>query len=82
MQACDFKFTARIGDIEKTVDNFSLAKAPSPQRKKLVTILFHATKDTFHLCVLCAFARKQLVNLQPGWFSVSTKIVNDYQIKS
>ena len=26
MQACDFKFTARIGDIEKTVDNFSLAK--------------------------------------------------------
>ena len=57
MQTCDFKFTARIGDIEKTVDNFSLAKAPSPQRKNLVTILFHATKDTFHLCVLCAFAR-------------------------
>jgi hypothetical protein len=46
---------------------FTLAKAPSPQRKNLVTILFHATKDTFQLCVLCAFAREKLSTV----FSIS-----------
>jgi hypothetical protein len=49
---------------------FTLAKAPSPQRENHMSILFHATKNTFHLCVLCAFARKNTTNHQiPGLFS-------------
>ena len=49
---------------------FTLAKAPSPQRENHMSILFYATKNTFHLCVLCAFARKNTTNHQiQGLFS-------------
>lgn len=36
---------------------FTLAKAPSPQRKIYETIFFPGTKNTCHLCVPGAFAR-------------------------
>jgi hypothetical protein len=57
------------GNIEKAIDIYS-RKGAKPAKENNVTILFQTAKDTFHLCVLCAFARKKFYKpLIPGSFT-------------